>query len=51
MRGETDNRRAGAPEAPGETGADRREELDAQAVPCETSSDRRAEGGVRHMSN
>ena len=44
MVGETDDRRAGAPEAQGETHEDRRGEGDAQAKPGETHGDRRAEG-------
>lgn len=42
--GETDDRRAGAPEAQGETREDRRGEGDVQAKPGETQGDRRAEG-------
>ena len=42
--GETVMRRAGAPEAQGETQEVRRGEGDAQAKPGETQGDRRAEG-------
>ena len=42
--GETEVRRAGAPEAQGETQEVRRGEGDAQAMPGETQGDRRAEG-------
>ena len=42
--GETDVRRAGAPEAQGETQEVRRGEGDAQARPGETQGGRRAEG-------
>ena len=40
MRGETAVGRAGAPKAPGETGADRRAEQDEQAMPGETTAGR-----------
>ena len=42
--GETKVRKAGAPEAQGETQEVRRGEGDAQAMPGETQGDRRAEG-------